>query len=142
MEKPNLINMEPQKENFDWSEKTVLIAEDVDDNYLFLKTFLRKTKIKVLWAKDGMEAIEKCKNDENIDLVLMDIRMPFIDGYEATRKIKEFRPNLPIIAQTAYALNSDYQKVYDAGCDEYITKPILGKILFQKMSRFLEKKVE
>ena len=130
--------MENQRETYDWSGKTVLIAEDVDDNFLFLKTFLRKTKINVLWAKDGKEAIEFCQKDDNIDIVLMDIRMPFIDGYEATRKIKEFKPNLPIIAQTAYALNSDYQKVFDAGCDEYITKPILGKILFQKMEKFIK----
>ncbi|NOR88178.1 MAG: response regulator [Bacteroidales bacterium] len=130
--------MENQRETFDWSSKTVLIAEDVDDNFLFLKTFLRKTKINVLWAKDGKEAIDICQNNDKIDLILMDIRMPFIDGYEATKKIKEFRPNLPVIAQTAYALNSDYQKVYDSGCDEYITKPILGKILFQKMKIFLE----
>ncbi|NPD44769.1 MULTISPECIES: response regulator [unclassified Lentimicrobium] len=131
--------MENQRETYDWSDKTVLIAEDVDDNFLFLKTFLRKTKINVLWAKDGKEAIEFCQKDDNIDIVLMDIRMPFIDGYEATRKIKEFKPDLPIIAQTAYALNSDYQKVFDAGCDEYITKPILGKILFQKMEKFIKK---
>jgi len=130
--------MENQRDTYDWSNKTVLIAEDVDDNFLFLKTFLRKTKINVLWAKDGKEAIEFCQKDDNIDLVLMDIRMPFIDGYEATRKIKEFKPDLPIIAQTAYALNSDYQKVFDAGCDEYITKPILGKILFQKMEKFIK----
>lgn len=130
--------MENQRETYDWSSKTVLIAEDVDDNFLFLKTFLRKTKINVLWAKDGKEAIEFCQKDDNIDIVLMDIRMPFIDGYEATRKIKEFKPDLPIIAQTAYALNSDYQKVFDAGCDEYITKPILGKILFQKMEKFIK----
>lgn len=130
--------MENQRETYDWSSKTVLIAEDVDDNFLFLKTFLRKTKIKVLWAKDGREAIEMCQENDKIDIVLMDIRMPFIDGYEATRKIKVFRPELPVIAQTAYALNSDYQKVFDSGCDEYITKPILGKILFQKMKKFLE----
>lgn len=129
--------MDNQKETYDWSDKTVLIAEDVDDNYLFLKTFLRKTKINVLWAKDGKETIDICRENKNIDIVLMDIRMPFVDGYEATRKIKEFSPHLPIIAQTAYALNSDYQKVFDAGCDEYITKPILGKILFQKMKKFL-----
>jgi len=130
--------MENQRETYDWSSKTVLIAEDVDDNFLCLKTLLRKTKIKVLWAKDGREAIEMCQENDKIDIVLMDIRMPFIDGYEATRKIKVFRPELPVIAQTAYALNSDYQKVFDSGCDEYITKPILGKILFQKMKKFLE----
>jgi len=130
--------MDTQKETYDWSTKTVLIAEDVDDNFLFLKTFLRKTKIKVLWAKDGREVIDICRDNDDIDIVLMDIRMPFIDGYEATRKIKKFRPDLPVIAQTAYALNSDYQKVFDSGCDEYITKPILGKILFQKMKKFLD----
>ncbi len=129
--------METKKEVHDWSGKTVLIAEDVDDNFLFLKTFLRKTKINVLWAKDGREAIDMCQENNDIDIVLMDIRMPFIDGYEATRKIKAFRPELPVIAQTAYALNSDYQKVFDSGCNEYITKPILGKILFQKMNKFL-----
>ncbi len=121
----------------DWSNKTVLIAEDVNDNFLFLKTYLRKTKINVLWAKDGQEAINMCKNDESIDIVLMDIRMPFVDGYEATMEIKKLRPNLPVIAQTAYALNSDYQKVYDSGCDDYITKPILGASLLEKMAVFI-----
>lgn len=129
--------MIPHSEIFDWSGKTVLIAEDIDDNFLFLKAFLRKTKINVLWAKDGKEAISMCHENKQIDIVLMDIRMPYLDGYEATKQIKSFRPNLPIIAQTAYALNSDSQKIYGAGCDDYITKPILGKILFEKMSQFL-----
>lgn len=134
--------MVPRKEIYDWSDKTVLIAEDVDDNYLFLKTFLRKTNINVLWAKDGKEAVKMCQFEKKIDLVLMDIRMPYMDGYEATRQIKSIRPELPIIAQTAYALNSDSQKIYDSGCDEYITKPILGRILFQKMSKFLGGPIE
>lgn len=134
--------MVPRKEIYDWSDKTVLIAEDVDDNYLFLKTFLRKTNINVLWAKDGKEAVKMCQFENKIDLVLMDIRMPYMDGYEATRQIKSIRPELPIIAQTAYALNSDSQKIYDSGCDEYITKPILGRILFQKMSKFLGGPIE
>ncbi len=121
----------------DWSDKTVLIAEDVNDNFLFLKTYLRKTKINVLWAKDGQEAIDLCKKHDNIDIVLMDIRMPNVDGYEATVEIKKMRSNLPVIAQTAYALNSDYQKVYDSGCDDYITKPILGSSLLDKMAAFL-----
>ena len=109
-------------EHQDWSEKTVLIAEDVNDNFLFLKTYLRKTKIKVLWAKDGQEAIDMCAKDESIDLVLMDIRMPNVDGYEATSAIKKMSPKMPVIAQTAYALNSDYQKIFDSGCDDQLTK--------------------
>ena len=129
--------MENIKDEFNWENKTVLIAEDIDDNFLFLKTLLKKTKITVIWAKDGKETIELCEANDKIDLVLMDIRMPYIDGYEASTRIKAFRPNLPIIAQTAYALNSDYQKIFNSGCDEYITKPILGKVLFQKMNKFL-----
>lgn len=121
----------------DWSDKTVLIAEDVNDNFLFLKTYLRKTKINVLWAKDGQEAIDMCLKDSSIDIVLMDIRMPNVDGYEATAEIKKTQPKMPIIAQTAYALNSDYQKVFDSGCDDYITKPILGSSLLDKMAIFL-----
>ncbi len=121
----------------DWSDKTVLIAEDVNDNFLFLKTYLRKTKINVLWAKDGQEAIDMCLNDQTIDIVLMDIRMPNVDGYEATAEIKKTQPKMPVIAQTAYALNSDYQKVFDSGCDDYITKPILGASLLDKMAVFL-----
>jgi CheY-like chemotaxis protein len=120
-----------------WSDKTVLIAEDVNDNFLFLKTYLRKTKINVLWAKDGQEAIDMCLNDQTIDIVLMDIRMPNVDGYEATAEIKKTQPKMPVIAQTAYALNSDYQKVFDSGCDDYITKPILGASLLDKMAVFL-----
>lgn len=121
----------------DWSTKTVLIAEDVNDNFLFLKTYLRKTKINVLWAKDGQEAIDLCAKYDSIDIVLMDIRMPNVDGYQATVEIKKMRPNLPVIAQTAYALNSDYHKVFDSGCDDYITKPILGASLLDKMASFL-----
>ncbi len=129
--------MENRKIEFDWTNKTVLIAEDIDDNFLFLKTLLKKTNINVIWAKDGKETIEICEANDKIDLILMDIRMPYIDGYEASARIKSFRPDLPIIAQTAYALNSDYQKIFNSGCDEYITKPILGKVLFQKMNKFL-----
>lgn len=121
----------------DWSDKTVLIAEDVNDNFLFLKTYLRKTKINVLWARDGQEAIDMCSKDNSIDIVLMDIRMPNVDGYEATAEIKKIHPEMPVIAQTAYALNSDYQKVFNSGCDDYITKPILGASLLDKMAVFL-----
>lgn len=121
----------------DWSNKTVLIAEDVTDNFLFLKTYLRKTKINVLWAKDGQEAIDMCAKNDSIDIILMDIRMPNVDGYEATTAIKKAKPQMPIIAQTAYALNSDYKKVFDSGCDDYITKPILGASLLDKMAAYL-----
>jgi PAS domain S-box-containing protein len=104
--------------------KLVLIAEDDDTNYLYLETALAKTNIRILRASDGIEALEICKNDHDIHFVLMDIKLPLMDGYEATRKIKQVKPDLPIIAQTAYAMNEDRKKALDAGCDDYISKPI------------------
>ncbi len=75
-------------------------------------------------STSGMEAIEMCRNNPDIDLVLMDINMPFMNGYEATRKIREFNSEVVIIAQTAYALAGDREKALAAGCNDYISKPI------------------
>jgi CheY-like chemotaxis protein len=80
--------------------------------------------IRVLWARDGLEAVSLCESDPSIDLVLMDIKMPLLNGYEATRRIKKNRPELPIIAQTAYAMISDKIEADKAGCDGYLSKPI------------------
>jgi len=130
-------DMENQRETYDWSNKTVLIAEDVDDNFLFLKTFLRKTKINVLWAKDGKEAIEFCQKDDNIDLVLMDLRMPIMDGYKASGHIKTLLPKIPIIALTAFAVDGDMEKALDAGCDDYLSKPINIPDFYSKLNFYL-----
>jgi CheY-like chemotaxis protein len=75
-------------------------------------------------ARNGIEAVEICKNCPEIDLILMDIKMPEMDGYEATRQIRQFNKEVVIIAQTAYAQSSDRKKTFDAGCDDYISKPI------------------
>lgn len=108
----------------DYSGKTILIAEDERSNFDFLKILLNRMNIKVLWAKDGNEAVNICESDPSINLVLMDIKMPAMNGFEATKLIKIFRPDLPIIAQTAYAMISDKQEANDAGCDGYLSKPI------------------
>jgi PAS domain S-box-containing protein len=105
-------------------QKTCLIADDLEMNYKYLHALVTKMGFNVLWAKDGNEAIEMALSNSDIDLVLMDIRMPLIDGYEATRVIKEKRPGLPIIAQSANALSDDRKKALESGCDDYITKPI------------------
>ncbi|VAW14498.1 hypothetical protein MNBD_BACTEROID01-1354 [hydrothermal vent metagenome] len=118
-------------------EKTILIVEDVQVSFEFLKIVLEKSGINIIWAKDGEEAIKLCKENTNIDLVLMDINMPFMNGYEATKKIKKIRPNLPIIAQTAYAIAGDKEKSLEAGCDDYIAKPIKLDILMAKIKIFL-----
>jgi CheY-like chemotaxis protein len=97
---------------------------------MFLDEILKNTGATILWAKDGIEAIELCRQHEEIDLVLMDIKMPRMNGFEATRQIKLFRQNLHIIAQTAYAMTDDREKARDAGCDNYISKPIDKSDLF------------
>ena len=79
-----------------------------------------------------------CRKNNDIEMVLMDMRLPEIDGYEATRRIKEFKPKLPIIAQTAHALSEDKKKCMAAGCDDYMTKPLSVEILLEKIKYYIE----
>lgn len=127
------------KPQFDWKNKTLLVAEDVESNFQLIETLLRKTGIKIIWVKNGQEAIDSVQNTEGIDLILMDIQMPIVNGYEATKMIKKTHTNLPIIAVTAFALEGDKEKMLDAGCDDYIAKPIKSKELYSKMGYFLDK---
>jgi signal transduction histidine kinase len=118
--------------------KTVLIVEDVEWNYKFLEVLLNAyVKTKILWAKDGAEAVNICREHPEIELVLMDIQMPEMDGYEATRQIKEFRPRLPVIAQTAYVMPSEKEKCFSAGCQGFISKPIRKDELFKVIKEVL-----
>jgi CheY-like chemotaxis protein len=113
------LNMEKK-----YDGKTILVAEDEQSNFDFLKILLTRMNVTVLWAKDGIEAVNMCESDPSIDLVFMDIKMPLLNGYEATKRIKAKRPDLPIIAQTAYAMISDKLEAENAGCDGYLSKPI------------------
>ncbi len=130
--------IEPKKGAYDWSAKTILVVEDVEINFVFLETILEPTNISIFHVDNGLEAVEMCKTIADIDIVLMDIQLPGIDGHEATRRIKEFRKELVIIATTAYAMSEDRQKSIDAGCDDYISKPIKRPLLFEKISNFFE----
>jgi CheY-like chemotaxis protein len=121
---------------FKWSNKTILIAEDEDSNYRYLEMVLNKTKANILWAKDGIEAINMCKQHEP-DLILMDIKMPNMDGLEATRAIKKTHPEIPIIAQTAYAMENDEHLSLEAGCNSYLSKPIKANKLLEVLATFL-----
>jgi len=118
-----------------FSNKTILIAEDEETNFSFLKIALEKQNIKVIRAKNGEEAINLSSN--KIDLILMDIKMPIMDGYQATKLIKEKNPSIPIIAQTAYALDNEKQQILDAGCDDYISKPVTFSKLMDILKKFL-----
>ncbi len=122
------------------NEKTfpnILIAEDVESNFLYLKAVLSKLNATVFWAKNGIEAVEICEND-SMDLVFMDLQMPEMNGYEATAILKKKFPNLPIIAQTAFAMSDDREKALDAGCDDYLAKPIKSKDLLNVAAKFIK----
>lgn len=120
-----------------WSNKQILIAEDVESNFIYLQEILKPTGVQIQRAVNGREAVELCKKNENIALILMDILMPEMDGYEAAMKIKEFRPNLPVIAQTAYSLEEDDYKEVDKYFDSYMIKPIWSHELLNTLSKFL-----
>ena len=102
--------------------KKILIAEDNDSNYI-LMTYILKREFEFVRAKNGAEAVEMAM-DESIDLILMDIKMPIMDGLEATQKIKRVRPDLPIIALTANAFESDRAQALSAGCNDFLSKPV------------------
>ncbi len=124
---------------YDWSGKTALMVEDDPVNMRFLTVLLLKTNINLLYASDGREAVEMAKTSP-VDVVLMDMNLPVMDGYEATRQIKRFKPELPVIAQTAHAMNDDRDNCLNAGCDEYMTKPIDKYRMYSLIEQFLVKK--
>ncbi len=107
-----------------FKNKVILIAEDFEVNYMLIKEILNKFQIQSLWAKNGKHAVEICEKNKNIDVVLMDIKMPVMDGVEATKQIRKFRKDLPIIAQTAYVQTEHINKILNAGCNDYVSKPI------------------
>ena len=115
----------------------ILIAEDVESNFLYLNAVLSKIKADIVWAKNGREAIELFKEHNNFDLILMDLQMPEMNGYDATRVIKDINPNIPVIAQTAFAMSEDRAKAIEAGCDEYLAKPIRSKDLLNLVEKFM-----
>jgi two-component system, cell cycle response regulator DivK len=125
--------------SFNFSNKKILLVEDIDSNLKLLIALLKSTNAEILLAEDGSKAIEMCRKRDDIDLVLMDIMLPDISGIEATSTIKTFRKELPIIAQTAYAMAGDKEKCLEAGCDEYISKPISRLGLLNLMAKYLNK---
>lgn len=118
----------------------ILIAEDDPVSVELLKIVLSKYVHTIQVAKDGVEVIELAKNSEKLDLILMDIKMPKLDGFSATEKIREFNKNVKIIAQTAFAQPTDNQKALDAGCNDFVSKPINKKLLFQAIHRVFNDK--
>ncbi|MCD4695237.1 MAG: response regulator [Bacteroidales bacterium] len=123
---------------YDWNGKDILVVEDDEMSYIYLKEVLRTTKANILIARNGKSAIELARQHSNIKLILMDIKLPGMNGYDVTSAIKEFL-NVPVIAQTAYAMADDHKKSLEVGCDEYISKPINRRKLLKIMNDLLIK---
>lgn len=117
--------------------KTILLVEDEESNFLLIKTIMKHSEAIILWAKNGKEGVEMIDSHDEIALVIMDIKMPVMDGYEATRMSKILRPKLPVIAMTAHALYGDEEKAFENGFDNYIPKPISKTLLFSVLEQYL-----
>lgn len=120
------------------NEKTILVAEDNDLNYELLKFYLSEPGYPVVRAINGLEALNFCENNpDNIAIIFMDLMMPKMDGIEATCRIKKKYPQIPVIMQTAFSEKENMRKCFEAGCDEFITKPISKKLVRDILERFL-----
>ena len=124
---------------FRWRNKTIMIVEDVRTNHMLIDRILRRTSAKLLWAMDGQKAVDMAKENDNIDLILMDIRLPKLNGYEATKEIRKFRKDVPIIAQTAYGLPEEKGKVLEVGGNDLLTKPLKKDSLLAMVSKYIDK---
>jgi PAS domain S-box-containing protein len=124
-------------ESVNWKDITLLIVEDNLVSYKLLEASLKRTGITILHARDGIEAIRMVKEHPAIRLVLMDIQLPVMNGYDSTREIKKLRPELPVIAQTANAMDEDRLRCLNAGCSDYITKPIILEKLLTIANEYL-----
>jgi CheY-like chemotaxis protein len=139
--KPTVLSAErndnyPYAGSYNWHGKTILVAEDDYNSFRFLRELLVKTQAEVLHAPNGKKAVEAFRSANLIDLVIMDIQMPEMDGLTATLLIKKMNPHVPVIAQTAFAMAGDKEKMQQAGCDEYITKPVNSNHLLAMINHF------
>jgi PAS domain S-box-containing protein len=139
-EKTPIINVVSEKnEEVEIKKLKILVADDDEISYILLNRGLKKINYDIFDAKTGVEAVEACRNNPDLDLILMDIKMPVMDGYEATRQIRQFNKDVIIIAQTAYALAGESEKAIDAGCNDYISKPINMTALFELIKKHFNK---
>ena len=129
--------MEKPVMEYNFVGKTILVVEDEEISRFFFEKALKKTKVNLFFVNDGIQAIEMIRENTEIDLVLMDIRLPRMNGLEATASIKEIFPELPVIVQTAYALQTTQDDAIKCGCDEYITKPIKIETLLSLLKKHL-----
>jgi PAS domain S-box-containing protein len=128
---------ENAENDIEWASKNILVVEDLPNNFLYIEAILRKTRANLIHAINGMDAIQEVQSGTKIDLILMDIRLPGIDGYETARKIRLLQPHIPIIAVTAYSIHDEGDKLRRSGINAYVGKPILSDDLLFTMNKVM-----
>jgi signal transduction histidine kinase/CheY-like chemotaxis protein len=128
---------EDNNKTYNWNNKTILIVEDNYPGFVLLQNHLKHTKAKLIHVSNGIDAVNICKSKPDIDLVLMDIQLPEMNGFEATAIIKKHRKDLPVIAETAYAMAENALQAKKAGCDDFLTKPIVKDKLLSVLCKYL-----
>jgi two-component system cell cycle response regulator DivK len=126
----------PKKSFYAWQGKMILVVEDEDHNYTYIYEILKRTRISMIRAVTGKDAIRLFKENK-IDLVLMDIKLPDIDGLSVTMEIKRLNVEVPVIAQTAYAMAVERERCLQAGCDDYLSKPYDPEKLLNIVQKYL-----
>jgi len=124
---------------YDFTGKTVLVVEDNRMAYMLVSAMLKEVKVDLIHADDGNKAVEFCKSNPDLDLVLMDMHLPGINGLQATREIKKIRPGLPVIAATASIYDEDKEACIKAGCDAFISKPLHYRKMLELMQSFFDR---
>jgi PAS domain S-box-containing protein len=127
----------PTVNNFEWIGKKLLVVDDEELNWIFIRDLITPTQAQLIWAKNGKEAVDIYQYDPNIDLILMDFRMPVMNGFEATKTIRSFDAEIPIIALTAYAHEEEKELILHAGCNAFLSKPVSNDQLFKTVNHFL-----
>jgi len=127
------------KYDYNFSGKVVLVVEDNAISFKLIDALLTQVNATVVHASNGRKAIDLCSTDQHFDLVFMDMQMPEVDGLEATRRIKEMRPSLPVVATTANIYDENAEACRAAGCDEFLTKPLQFRKMFDLMEYFFDR---
>ena len=131
------ISDESMAKKYHWPDKTILVAEDEESNFLLIEAMLRETKLKIIHVKDGVELLEKVDETSDFDLVLLDLKMPRMGGLNAMKIIREQNENIPVIVQTAYDHTQHRQKSIELGCDDFLIKPLKKKELLETINKYL-----
>jgi len=133
----DIVEKIPVRESISFKDKKILVAEDDLLNYKLVEAIMEGTEATLFWARNGMEAVEFFKSGKNADLVLMDIRMPQMDGFQATREIRKLNKALPVLAITAYSLGNEKEMAMQSGFNDYITKPLNPKKLLNTVGKYI-----